>query len=64
MSVLVKGMAIPTRCFTCPMSYIVLSDNWRDCREILFCNVTRKDVSEQEMYSKRPGWCPLEEVDE
>ena len=47
MSVLIKGMEMPTNCFLCPLS--VLNG------ERLFCEVTKDEV----IRAKRSSCCPL-----
>lgn len=47
MSVLIKGMEMPTNCFLCPLS--VLNENR------LFCEVTKNEVLRAKIYAE----CPL-----
>lgn len=47
MSVLIKGMEMPTNCCACPCAY----DNQ--------CAATYKYPTFDEWYEQKPDWCPL-----
>lgn len=50
MSVIIKGMEMPTNCFSCPLS--VLNG------ERLFCEITKDEV----LRERTPRYCPLTPV--
>lgn len=55
-NVIVRGMEMPKRCYTCPMNVSVHNDSeW--C-----CNQTGNSVTEREEFVERPSWCPLFEL--
>ena len=61
MSVLIKGMEMPTRCFDCPMCEI--SDIEICCSiSIGGVAVSYEEIDEQIAIQDRPSWCPLVEV--
>ena len=60
MSILIKGMEMPTRCFNCGMCEV-------DDTQILCCfshgaYVEYRDIEEQIAIQDRPSWCPLIEL--
>ena len=57
MSVVVRGMEMPKRCYTCPMNVSVHNKPYEWC-----CNLTGDDVTYTEEFVKRPSWCPLFEI--
>lgn len=57
MSILIKGMEMPTRCFNCGMCEV-------DDTQILCCishgsYVDYRELDEQTAIQDRPSWCPL-----
>ena len=57
MSVVVRGMEMPKRCYTCPMNVSVHNKPYEWC-----CNLTGDDVTHTEEFVERPSWCPLFEI--
>lgn len=60
MSILIKGMEMPTRCFNCGMCEV-------DDTQILCCvshgsHVEYREIEEQIAIQDRPTWCPLIEL--
>ena len=53
MSVLIKGMEMPTNCWLCPLSVLLEKP-----REMLFCRIIKEEV----LRNKVDGNCPLIEV--
>lgn len=61
MSILIKGMEMPTRCFACPMCEI--SDIEICCSiPIGGVAVSYEEIDEQIAIQDRPSWCPLVEI--
>ena len=58
--VMIKGMKMPRTCIDCPCSQVTFYvDVYKDINEThFFC----KNTSKRAMKTKRPSWCPLEEV--
>ena len=56
MSVVVRGMQMPTRCYNCPMN-VSVNDDTEWC-----CNKTGDSLTDAEEFVKRPAWCPLFEI--
>ena len=57
MSILIKGMEMPTRCGECPCAYSTEGAYWDTCQAV----DDQNDI-EQFWKSGRPDWCPLVEV--
>ena len=57
MSLLIKGMKMPTRCGECPCAYSTEGMYWDTCQAV----DDQNDI-EQFWRSGRPDWCPLVEV--
>ena len=57
MSILIKGIKMPTRCGECPCAYVTEGAYWDTCQA-----VDDKNDIEQFFKSGRPDWCPLVEV--
>lgn len=62
MSILIKNMKMPTRCFNCPMCEI--SDIEICCSISIGVAVSYEEIDEQIAIQDRPSWCPLVEVDD
>ena len=61
MSILIKGMEMPTSCTECPCCR---HDNWNG-ETAHQCNVSLITFSAEDenwIYDKRPNWCPLAEI--
>lgn len=59
MSILIKGMEMPKKCVSCPLSH------WNKLDELTGCKLHQKYIpnAEKEFWGKdRPDWCPLVEV--
>lgn len=54
--IIVKGMEMPERCFTCPLNY--------GDENLWMCMVTEHSLTREEEFAKRPTSCPLIEVPE
>lgn len=58
MSIIIKGVRMPIRCFDCPMNVRIHNDTeW--C-----CNFTGDTIDESQEFRRRPDWCPLEEAED
>lgn len=57
MSILIKGMGMPTRCGDCPCAYSTEGAYWDTCQAV----DDQNDI-EQFWKSGRPEWCPLVEI--
>lgn len=57
MSIFIKGMEMPTRCFDCPMCEI--SDIEICCSISIGVAVSYEEIDEQIAIQERPSWCPL-----
>lgn len=57
MSILIKGMEMPTRCGECPCAYFTEGAYWDTCQAV----DDQNDI-EQFWKSGRPDWCPLVEA--
>lgn len=57
MSVIVKGMEMPTECYYCKLTYYGQSNNNYDC---CYCLITDKEID----YIARHPDCPLVEVED
>ena len=53
MSIIIKGMEMPTNCWLCPLSVL-----YEKPREMLLCRITKEEV----LRNKVDGNCPLVEV--
>ena len=60
MSILIKGMKMPTRCFDCPMCEI--SDIEICCSISIGVAVSYEEIDEQIAIQDRPSWCPLVKI--
>ena len=60
MSVLVKGMEMPTRCFSCPMCDVENAEV--NCVFSHGFYIEYRDVDPQIAMQARPDWCPLIEI--
>ncbi len=60
MSILIKGMEMPTRCFNCGMCEV--DDTQILCRISHGSYVDYRELDEQTAIQDRPSWCPLIEV--
>ena len=57
MSVLIRGMEMPDRCFACPMCDVY--DAEVNCAISHGSYIEYRDVDEQTAINGRPDWCPL-----
>lgn len=62
MSILIKGMEMPDRCFACPMCEVY--DAEVNCAISHGSYKEYRDVDEQTAINGRPDWCPLAPVPE
>lgn len=62
MSVLVKGMEMPTRCFSCPMCDVENAEV--NCAISHGSYIEYREVDPNVAIQDRPSWCPLVEVPE
>ena len=60
MSILIKGMEMPTRCFACPFCDVENSEV--NCAISHGSYIEYKEIDEQRAIQDRPIWCPLIEL--
>ena len=57
MSILIKGMTMPTRCLACPCSGTDCTD---DGNEVWVCEASKlRQLTTEDKIERRPEWCPL-----
>ena len=62
MSILIKGMEMPTRCFSCPMCDVENAEV--NCAISHGSYIEYKEVDPKVAFQERPSWCPLADVRE
>lgn len=60
MSILIKGMEMPTRCFSCPMCDVENAEV--NCAISHGSYIEYREVDPKVAMQDRPEWCPLVEV--
>ena len=60
MSILIKGMEMPTRCFSCPMCDVENAEV--NCAISHGSYIDYREVDPKVAIQERPSWCPLIEV--
>ena len=60
MSVLIKGMEMPTRCFSCPMCDVENAEV--NCTISHGSYIEYREVDPNVAIQERPSWCPIIEV--
>ena len=60
MSVLIKGMEMPTRCFSCPMCDVENAEV--NCAISHGSYIEYREIDPKVAIQERPSWCPLIEV--
>ena len=58
--VMIKGMDMPEKCFSCPCRYVEYR-YFGDIKEV-GCRIRKKKINIEKSFDKRPSWCPLQEV--